>query len=63
MANESDSTEAPVKRDFRKEVTDQIIEMLEKAPRPGRSPGSQDRFNSPSIPLPKRTTGAAMPFI
>ncbi len=54
MANESNSPEAPVKRDFRKEVTDQIIEMLEKGTAPWQKPWEPGSLQLPFNPTTEK---------
>lgn len=50
MDHTSDSNEAPVKRDFRKEVTDQIVEMLEKGTAPWQTPWEPGSLQIPLNP-------------
>lgn len=54
MANESNPNEAPVKRDFRKEVTDQIIEMLEKGTAPWQKPWEPGSLQLPFNPTTEK---------
>lgn len=54
MANDSNLNEAPVKRDFRKEVTDQIIEMLEKGTAPWQKPWEPGSLQLPFNPTTEK---------
>lgn len=54
MANEPTPTELPAKRDFRKEVTDQIIEMLEKGTAPWQKPWQPGSLQLPFNPTTEK---------
>jgi antirestriction protein ArdC len=54
MANDPNPNEAPVKRDFRKEVTDQIIEMLEKGTAPWQKPWEPGSLQLPFNPTTEK---------
>jgi antirestriction protein ArdC len=54
MPEETLSAEAPPKRDFRKEVTDQIIEMLEKGTAPWQKPWEPGALQLPFNPTTER---------
>jgi antirestriction protein ArdC len=54
MANESTPTELPPKRDFRKGVTDQIIEMLEKGTAPWQKPWQPGSLQLPFNPTTEK---------
>lgn len=54
MANESVPIEASARRDFRKEVTDQIIEMLEKGTAPWQKPWEPGSLQLPFNPTTEK---------
>lgn len=54
MPDETLPPEAPPKRDFRKEVTDQIIEMLEKGTAPWQKPWEPGALQLPFNPTTQR---------
>jgi antirestriction protein ArdC len=54
MPDEPLPTEAPPKRDFRKEVTDQIIEMLEKGTAPWQKPWEPGSLQLPFNPTTEK---------
>ncbi|MBY0506928.1 MAG: ssDNA-binding domain-containing protein [Bryobacteraceae bacterium] len=54
MANEPTSDEVPAKRDFRKEVTDQIVEMLEKGTAPWQKPWEPGSLQLPFNPTTEK---------
>ena len=54
MATEPNSGEVPTKRDFRKEVTDQIVEMLEKGTAPWQKPWEPGSLQLPFNPTTEK---------
>jgi len=54
MATEPNSNEVPAKRDFRKEVTDQIVEMLEKGTAPWQKPWEPGSLQLPFNPTTEK---------
>lgn len=55
MANDSNPNDAQGKRDFRKEVTDQIIEMLEKGTAPWQKPWEPGSLQLPFNPTTEKS--------
>lgn len=55
MANDSNPNDAQGKRDFRKEVTDQIIEMLEKGTAPWQKPWEPGSLHLPFNPTTEKS--------
>ena len=65
QVTESRASDAPSfpKRDFRQEVTNQIVEMLEKGTAPWQTPWEPGTLRLPFNPRQTGHTGAATPFI
>jgi hypothetical protein len=63
LENQTAESPATPRRDYRQEVTNQIIEMLERARRRGKRRGNQVRCNSRLIQHPTERIEVGTPFI